>query len=255
MMDHSAVKKIYNNVKHVEGWLEKEAMLILNILNNVQAKNKINGNCFEIGVHHGKSSIFFSKLLNKNEQLDICDIFENQSANVSKSGHGNKTLFEKNFNTHGNNNLRNVHHCLSSNIAIDSLTKEYRLFHVDGGHHANEALEDLEIAKKMLVDGGLIIVDDPFREDWPGVTEAIVEFLNKNKEFTPIFCGFNKLIITQRTYSNLFLDVLRDEKVRKNNKFNKLFTKEEKLFCEDKMLVFKFKTMNWKRKLKYHLTH
>merc|ERR1712216_435599 len=48
----------------------------------------------------------------------------------------------------------------------------YKLFHVDGGHYAEAALNDINIAACALVPGGVLLVDDLHNLRWPGVQEA-----------------------------------------------------------------------------------
>jgi hypothetical protein len=85
----------------------------------------------------------------------------------------------------------------------DQLTREelggpYRFFHIDGGHLAEEALGDLHLAADVLHDAGVIVLDDPFQCEWPGVTEALVQFLDGRDDFVPVALGFNKLLICKR---------------------------------------------------------
>jgi hypothetical protein len=85
----------------------------------------------------------------------------------------------------------------------DQLTREeiggpYRFFHIDGGHLTQEALTDLHLAADVLHDAGVIVLDDPFRCEWPGVTEAFLQFLDHRHDFVPVALGFNKLVICKR---------------------------------------------------------
>lgn len=72
-----------------------------------------------------------------------------------------------------------------------------RFFHVDGGHLVDEALGDLRLGAAVLHPGGTIVVDDPFRPEWPGVTEAILRFLEEDRGFVPLVMAFNKLVLVR----------------------------------------------------------
>ena len=47
-----------------------------------------------------------------------------------------------------------------------------RIVSVDGGHTADIAAHDLAVADEALAEGGIIIIDDVFNEQWPGVAAA-----------------------------------------------------------------------------------
>ena len=44
----------------------------------------------------------------------------------------------------------------------------YRLFSVDGGHSMEVALHDLRLANSVMVEGGVIMVDNYFDPKFPG---------------------------------------------------------------------------------------
>jgi hypothetical protein len=55
-----------------------------------------------------------------------------------------------------------------------------------------EALSDIQLAADAIVASGAIVVDDPFRPEWPGVTEAILAFLEDRTDWTAVAVGMNK---------------------------------------------------------------
>src|SRR5689334_12481645 len=131
-MNPSLAKKIFKQTAPVDGWFSFEAAMLIAILDEFQKENKIAGNIFEIGVHHGKSSIFFSNLLTESENLHICDLF-GLLGNASHSGDGNKEIFTRNMATFGLKQPAAIHTCLSSELTKDKIGSNYRMFHVDGG--------------------------------------------------------------------------------------------------------------------------
>jgi hypothetical protein len=186
--------KLMNNV---HGWFKDEAALLISMLDKYQKSKNISGNVFEIGVHHGRSSIFFSHLLAKGEFLNVCDLFSSEG-NVSSSGSGDELIFKQNMDKFGGNQANRIFKCFSSELTPSMISNNYRFFHIDGGHNPDEALGDLELAAETTHKEGVIVVDDPFRDEWPGVTEAILVFLQKYSEFEAFAVGFNKLFLCRK---------------------------------------------------------
>jgi hypothetical protein len=208
-MNYTTAKKILFHSARVEGWFTKEAGMLIAMVDEFQKVKNITGDIFEIGVHHGKSSIFFSHLLTQSENLHICDLFSIEG-NVSSSGSGNEEIFKNNMLKYAPKPVAVYHKCLSSNLTPENVGKDYRMFHIDGGHNPDEALADLILASKVLHKQGVIILDDPFREEWPGVTEALVNFLQLNKDFEGIVVGFNKILLSRKEISKEYQRFIDD---------------------------------------------
>lgn len=185
------------SMNNVHGWFRNEAALLIAMLDEFQKSRDITGNIFEIGVHHGRSSIFFSHLLSANESLNVCDLFSNEG-NVSSSGSGDELIYKANMDKFGKNKPNQIFKCFSSELTPARISDDYRFFHIDGGHNPDEALGDLELAATTTHKEGVIIVDDPFRDEWPGVTEAILIFLQKHQEFEAFAVGFNKIFLCRK---------------------------------------------------------
>ncbi len=240
-MESVKTSTIFSKIKRIGGWLSHEAALLISLIDEVQKKNNFTGDIFEIGVHHGKSSALFSHILDTNEFLDVCDIFEDQTKNISKSGNGNKTIFLNNIQKFGKDKIRGIYSMMSSELDKEKLSKNYRLFHIDGGHDMNEVFLDLNLAKELILDCGVIILDDPFRQDWPGVTEGLVKFMDSNPEFISFVIGFNKLMICKVQYADLYLKTIDNVVERKNYKLHYPIIFEKKRFCNQTMRVLTVK--------------
>ena len=192
-----------------------EAAMLIALLNKFQRSQNIEGNIFEIGVHHGKSTIFFEHLLSSSENINICDIFDSQESNISQSGLGNKDIFLENIKKYSSKEINSIYSCLSSELKLNHIGSGYRMFHIDGGHNKNEALADLILASEAIHPKGIIILDDPFRPEWPGVTEAMIEFLKTYENFAAIVVGFNKLVIAKKEVSTGYIEFL-DNKINRS---------------------------------------
>jgi len=204
-LKRSIARKIYRQTRSIEGWFSREAMYMFAWLDEIQKTHGITGDIFEIGCHHGKSAMLLGQLpRHVSERFGVCDLFGQQEQNVSRSGCGDLEIFQHNMRSI--NCQPAVHQCNSSTLTPEQIGSNYRIFHVDGGHNGDEALADLQLASRCLVPGGVILVDDPFRYDWPGVTEAIVEFLQQTPEFRAVLVGCNKLALVRAEASDMYLE-------------------------------------------------
>jgi Methyltransferase domain len=199
------VRAITRRTRRIEGWFSAEAAALFGLLDEAQQRAKVQGDLFEIGVHHGRSAVLLSQLAGPGERLGVCDLFGEQTQNVSASGSGNRAIFEGNMAAlaPGFDRL-DVFATASDRLTPEEIGGPYRLFHVDGGHLSEEALADLRLGAEVLDPQGAIVIDDPFSVAWPGVTEGILHFLAQRPDFAPLILGYNKLVLTPTTARELY---------------------------------------------------
>jgi Methyltransferase domain len=192
-------RQLTRRSRHIGGWFRPEAAALFALVDEVQRSIGAEGGLFEIGAHHGKSAVMLCAMARPSESVGVCDLFGEQGLNASASGSGDRERLERNVAlvTPGFDRLR-VFECPSAELAPADVGAGQRFFHVDGGHLVEEALGDLRLAADVLHDQGTVVVDDPFRPDWPGVTEAILRFLDQRSEYVPLVMGFNKLVLVRR---------------------------------------------------------
>jgi len=187
-------------LRHVHGWLAREAAEAIIALASAQDANGIRGGAAEIGVHEGRLFILLSLLLHDGDRSLAIDLFDSgQRQNVDDSGYGTKERFEK--NTRRYIPRRDI--CLietnSMNVTASDVTSrigQTRLFSVDGGHTAEIAYHDLCVATGSSCPGGLVIVDDYLSAEWPGVTEGVAQFmLERRVDICPVAFVRNKLLL------------------------------------------------------------
>ncbi|MDZ4657291.1 MAG: class I SAM-dependent methyltransferase [Bythopirellula sp.] len=202
----------WKRLSNISGWFSFEATMMFALIDEVQKANGITGNLFEIGTHHGRSAVLLANMLAPSqEKLAVCDIFEQQGENVSHSGSGNRKIFEQNVCAQlPRTEALQVFACLSDQLTAEQIGNGYRIFHIDGGHNTHEALGDLRLAAKTLTPGGVIILDDAFRDVWPGVSEALLLFLQESPDFAGLALGFNKMLFTHRASIEIYRQKLLD---------------------------------------------
>lgn len=187
--------------------MSKDAAGLFGLLDEVQQRHDVRGDLFEIGVHHGKSAVLLGRMLRQGERLGACDLFA--ATNPSGSGSGNRAVFEANMARNAPDATYEIFAKFSSELTPVEIGGPFRLFHIDGGHLAEEAAGDLRLAAAALAPGGLIAVDDPFRPEWPGVTEAIIDFC-RGSDYEPIALGFNKLVMAPADGRDIYDQALSD---------------------------------------------
>lgn len=185
-----------------------------------QTRRGITGDIAEIGVHHGRFFLLLALLRHAGERAVAIDVFGQQHLNVDRSGEGDRAIFEAAAAQHlGGPQGLVIHEAdslalpgcdlLSAGLEPTSRVKRsFRLFSVDGSHTAKHTMNDMEVAFGVLRDGGLVIVDDFYNDQWPGVQEGVHAFLDQHPEAAAVAYGENKLFLCRARdhadYLNLF---------------------------------------------------
>ncbi|MBM3276733.1 MAG: class I SAM-dependent methyltransferase [Candidatus Handelsmanbacteria bacterium] len=186
----------------VEGWLWPGAMELLISLAGLQRALGVRGGIGEIGVHHGRLFILLHLLSGPDELSAAWDLFEDQDQNLDASGRGDYARLEANLKAHGCD-LGRIQLVKANSAELDGgqvrevLGGGARLFSVDGGHTADLTYGDLRTASSALAEGGILILDDFYNEQWPGVAEGAQRFLADHPErLFPVAIGGNKVFFT-----------------------------------------------------------
>lgn len=239
-MKPAKAKAVAKQSKDIPGWFSQEASMLFAWIDEIQKRNNISGDCFEIGCHHGKSALMLGTMLDAgSEKLSVCDLFGRQSDNISRSGNGDLDEFNLNMESLRNAGLAiNIFQKNSADLTAAEIGKDYRVFHVDGGHNPDEALIDLRLAADCIVESGVIVLDDPFRMEWPGVTEALIRFLDERTDFQAIMTGFNKLVLVREKWSGIYLAALESDEQRQTYGFSYPWRVKEMPFHNTNLRVF-----------------
>jgi hypothetical protein len=180
----------------VDGWLRTEAALTIATLNDRQRALGVAGGIAEIGVHHGKLFILLHLLSRAPERTIAIDLFEDQHLNVDLSGSGDLHRFRRNLERHADSERLVLHKGNSLDLAGADLKQlaggPLRVISVDGGHTADITAHDLAVADEALAEGGIIIVDDVFNEQWPGVADGVQRHFSRDPNLVPFAIGANK---------------------------------------------------------------
>ena len=203
-MNKRDVAAYLDATRGVEGWFFPIDAYLFAAIDEIQKRDGISGNLFEIGVHHGKTAIFLARMLRDAEVLGVCDVFEQQELNRDRSGEGSRELFEKNMRAFGG--PARVFAKSSAELTTNDTTTNCRFFHIDGGHRPEDVMADLETASRALNANGIVALDDLFNPNWPGVSEGFYRFIaNRPDVLAPILIGGNKVFFA-RPAANYALD-------------------------------------------------
>ncbi len=180
------------------------------IYNRIVRDSGIAGDVLEIGVHHGLSTIAVASLRGSGGKVVAIDVFDQQEFNVSGSGMGDRARFEQNMKLfYRDLSFLEILTQVSNTLRPDSLGRNFSFCHIDGGHSRQETFDDLCLCWEIALPGAMIVLDDYFNQEFPGVCEGAVQFWSaKPAALSPIAVGFNKVIF-QKNPSPVDLNAMR----------------------------------------------
>src|SRR5688572_12330628 len=125
----------------IQGWFYPEDVRLFQTLNELQGKDDVSGDLLEIGVYHGKSSILMGYFPRKDENLVVCDLFEQSARTVANRAEArywysnlSRELFESNY-LRFHDLLPVIVRCSSTHLMkMGKLSRTFRFIHIDGSH-------------------------------------------------------------------------------------------------------------------------
>jgi hypothetical protein len=190
------VKVNFPYLEHVHGWLHTEALLFTSycVSNIIDADNF---DSLEIGVYQGKFLIGIENLTPRDSRCIAIDCFSKQEANIDGAGHGDLEIFTSNYKKFSLNSQRVIP------IEMDSLEincnalgrKQFGIISIDACHTERHTINDLLIAEELIMDDGVVVLDDITNQDWMGVVSGAYKFFTSGSKgnLVPFAVGFNKL--------------------------------------------------------------
>ncbi|KAJ3042933.1 hypothetical protein HDV00_006240 [Rhizophlyctis rosea] len=188
------------------------AAYAVQILSAIQHELLLCGDVAEIGGHSGKFFIALAHTTTPMEHTLVIDPISEQNG----GGEALQVL---------SNNLRRFSvdptetegfHVLEESplevllMTVEEKAGPFRIFSVDGSRNAEHMMNNLDIAARTLVEGGIIVVDDWEGTKWVGVHEGVYRYL-LTPDFPPLapflFMG-KKLFLTTPAYQGRYFDAL-----------------------------------------------
>ena len=241
-MQLEKLTKYLKNQDQIEGWFQPGAAQIFALINHVQQAAGVKGCLFEIGVHQGRSTVLLGMMTNfmEAETLSVCDVFDVQEQNVTQSGRGNKDILINNLISYcGSLDFLKIYEKPSGELTLSDTGNQCRFFHIDGGHSADETYHDLHLAVQAIAQSGIVVLDDYFNQQWPGVSEGASRFLTENtNKLVPLAIGFNKLFLCNPSEQTWYRERLMQDGWKHYVANSKVKTKLMQFFGVDTLVYF-----------------
>lgn len=168
----------------IPGWFNIDDLAHFTLVLETQTNSGLRGDLLEIGCYHGRSAVVLALHLQPGERLFLADAFDLPLSDP----YGDTPTPDKVWR-----NLAaaipalpreriDIQRSYSSELKLPPHLK-LRFAHVDGGHDAATARGDLAICAQHLIPGGVIVVDDHAHPHYPGVAEAVRDFLEEQPAF------------------------------------------------------------------------
>ena len=83
------------------------------------------------------------------------------------------------------------------------------MFSIDGGHTAAITCNDLQVAEKCLVNGGIAILDHVLNPHWLGVVSGLADYVRTGGTLVPFAVSPNKVYLTTNIdYAQKYRDLM-----------------------------------------------
>ena len=200
----------------VQGWLTDGAISAVIAFARWQDESNVLGDVAEIGVHHGKLFILLADLRRRHQRAFAIDVFDDQHLNSDKSGRGDLAKFLENLRQYGSEVgltvLKKDSKALTRADFYSGRKGSIRLFSIDGSHTAEHTYSDLVTAAQLICADGLIILDDFYNPDWPGVQEGFYRHLiSRGCDTAPFAYGNNKLFLCKPAAHAKYLSFVEND--------------------------------------------
>ncbi len=235
------------DMKRVEGWLDTLTARIIADLGRHQTAGGLSGAVGEIGVHHGKLWLVLDHVAAPGETRFALDLFDLQDLNTDGSGRGSLDRFEANRRRFGSGTERvEIISASSLDVAPDDLAARIgpvRLFSVDGGHTADCTLNDLRLADRVLMDRGIVALDDVFNAGWPGVMTGFARYMGaEGRGLVPFAIVPGKVLLARPPAAAGFAAHLRERFGRYLLRSHDFFGREVPIFARPTGIPFRVRS-------------
>jgi len=214
---------VNDHMADVEGWCgTAPTVLMLEQFATIQPPDVHDGGAVEIGVHHGRYLIALHNACNPGTRSLGLDLFDDQHSNVDHSGRGDFAKAVRNMVDFAREpdlvELRAADSLSLTRRDVDEIGAAYvpfRFASIDGGHTAAHVITDLATCAELAHSAGMIIVDDIFNGDYPGVTEGVLRSLERSTTpFVPLMITRKKLFMCHLSYQPRYLAALTSDPVK-----------------------------------------
>jgi Methyltransferase domain len=202
-MDTFELWKLYKNgvEKEIEGWFYDHDLITFWLIDFIQKEAGWRGDLCELGVYLGKSAVALGAMARPDECLFCFDLFHEAPQHVT----------EANINRFCPD-LGDRLVCIKKNLmALQAPPPEVgsnslRFLHLDAVHDHPSVLNDLRNFSPLLTREAVIVLDDCFDPEWPGVPTAMAEFClsDMGRHIRPFAASKSKMYLCARPYVEIY---------------------------------------------------
>lgn len=208
------VERYQTNTHPLPGWFSDVDLHLFALINEIQLASRVAGDLLEVGAYLGKSAVPLGFMCRENESLTIIDLWDQaaylealehqdryrgrvsrQEAEARRIAPHNRAEFTANYRRF-HDRLPDIRQGLSSEHLTQLPAERFRFIHIDGAHDWGAVSGDLNQALRILLPGGVVVFDDVFHPDWPGIGAAVWPACAKG-DLVPIATTSNKLYATR----------------------------------------------------------
>ncbi|GHE13094.1 class I SAM-dependent methyltransferase [Streptomyces alanosinicus] len=182
----------------VPGWFPVLDQLLFDWFLSRQEAAGMRGDLLEVGVYMGKSAIFIGQHQRPAEKYTVCDLFEGEAPDDANRAESTKSysaltrdVFEQNYRSF-HDELPRVLQGPSSVVPSEVAADSCRFVHIDASHLYEHVHGDIGAAHDLLLQDGIVVLDDFRSEHTPGVSIAAWEAV-LNRGLRPICLSTQKL--------------------------------------------------------------
>jgi Methyltransferase domain len=192
----------------IDGWLDRYSAVFIADLCRYQSVHGIFGSVAEIGVHMGRLFLLLNLAKLPDEKSLAIDVFDDQHLNVDKSGYSSREKFLSNVAKWcGDQNIEIIQKS-SLHLSVREILDRVgpcRIISIDGGHTEECVMNDLQLAEGILLDEGVVVLDDFFHQEWPGVASGgSRHMLDPAMALRPFCITPNKLYLSKSVYHDFY---------------------------------------------------
>lgn len=223
----AAVEKYVGSGLHsVDGWFSETDARLVALIGAQQRVSSIRGDLCEIGVYRGRCLVLLGLLAQCSETVLGVDIFGRQSEDIDGADVSDEQITRANLTRFCNGlryHLVSKHslHLKPEDLRVDGGPPAgFRLFCVDGGHTREIAAHDFCLGEELLTEGGVVVVDDFFNRNWPGVSEGINRIYHAGEtSLRPFAIGQAKVFFAKGDFADLYRASIRNAWHRMGHEF------------------------------------
>lgn len=179
--DEAASRVPPGSLDDVPGWFHEVDQHLFHWFLNRQEESKTPGDLVELGVYLGKSTILIGEHQRPDDTFVVCDLFgapapdDDNDAESTKS-YKDLTREEFEFNYRAFHDELPVVVQAPTGMILDHVRPDScRFVHVDASHLYRHVRVDVQTARTMLNDDGIVVFDDYRSPHTPGVSAAVWE--------------------------------------------------------------------------------